>query len=92
MSLLLLKAMESSNDNDDVVQEIAARAEKAVADLLPSKSRANYEKEYKIFTEWMVKYSAKTVNETVLLAYFQELVCIYLVRLFQFLKLFFFAV
>lgn len=52
------------------------KAEKARESLIPSKSEAVYQKEYKIYLEWLTRNNVmpKDATETVLLAYFQELV------------------
>jgi hypothetical protein len=44
----------------------------------PEKSRLQYDKEYHNFEKWMLKNDLKItkVSETVLMGYFQELVCI----------------
>ena len=63
--------------NEEIPELIAKRAEQAVADLLPQKSRVLYEKEYEKFEKWMNENLVKIVNETVLMGYFQELVCIF---------------
>lgn len=60
---------------DDISEDILARAKKATEDLLPTKSRAIYDKEFKIFVDWKLRNAVKVVNETVMMAYFQELVC-----------------
>lgn len=58
---------------EDIPQEIVERALKADAELLPKKSKALYEKEFQKFEEWRKKNLVQTVNETVLMGYFQEL-------------------
>lgn len=59
------------NTLPEFVQE---NAQKATESLLPFKSKERYEKEYEIFKIWQSQHEIATVNETVLLAYFQELV------------------
>jgi hypothetical protein len=56
---------------------ILERADKANENLLPRKSRLQY-KEYHNFEKCMLKNDLKItkVSETVLMGYFQELVCI----------------
>lgn len=63
--------------NEEIPEIIAKRAEQAVGELLPQKSRVLYEKEYEKFEKWMNENLVKIVNETVLMGYFQELVCIF---------------
>lgn len=58
----------------DLSEDILAKARKANDGLLPKKSKSNYEKELKIFLDWKQKNNIKMLNETVFLAYFQELV------------------
>lgn len=53
---------------------VQENAQKATESLLPFKSKERYEKEYETFRIWQSKHEIATVNETVLLAYFQELV------------------
>jgi hypothetical protein len=55
-------------------ESIQNNAQKATESLLPVKSKAKYEKEYETFKLWQSQHEIVTVNETVLLAYFQELV------------------
>ncbi|MVN24564.1 hypothetical protein GO639_05210 [Staphylococcus aureus] len=52
------------------------KAEQARESLIPSKSEAVYQKEYKIYLDWLTRKNVmpKDVTETVFLAYFQELV------------------
>lgn len=59
----------------DLNENVCANAAKATENLLPAKSRWLYEKEYNLFTEWRTKNAINSIDETVLLAYFQELVC-----------------
>jgi hypothetical protein len=51
--------------------EISALALKAVASLLPSKSRDKYEKSYNIFT-WRTSKNVRNIDEEVMLAFFYE--------------------
>src|ERR1043166_938207 len=62
-------------DFEDISEDILAKEKKATEGLLPTKSRAVYDNEYKLFVGWKLKYALKIVNETVMMAYFQELVC-----------------
>lgn len=61
----------------DFPEDIMARAKKATENLLPKKSRASYDKEFNIFVNWKLKNAVTVVNETVMMAYFQGLVCYY---------------
>jgi hypothetical protein len=64
---------------DEIIPKtILERADKANENLLSRKSRLQYDKEYHNFEKWMLKNDLKItkVSETVLMGYFQELVCI----------------
>jgi hypothetical protein len=52
--------------------EISALALKAVASLLPSKSRDKYEKSYNIFNSWRTSKNVRNIDEEVMLAFFYE--------------------
>ncbi|XP_074029109.1 uncharacterized protein isoform X1 [Leptinotarsa decemlineata] len=58
------------------MEDILKKAEQARESLIPSKSEAVYQKEYKIYLDWLTRKNVmpKDVTETVFLAYFQELV------------------
>ncbi|KAJ3659366.1 hypothetical protein Zmor_011056 [Zophobas morio] len=55
-----------------VPESISERAQKITLDLLPSKSRKQYEKEYQAFKEWQTKNKVLAVNEDVMLTYIHE--------------------
>ncbi|XP_074038773.1 uncharacterized protein isoform X2 [Leptinotarsa decemlineata] len=57
------------------MEDILKKAEQARESLIPSKSEAVYQKEYKIYLDWLTRKNVmpKDVTETVFLAYFQEL-------------------
>ncbi|XP_074030226.1 uncharacterized protein [Leptinotarsa decemlineata] len=57
------------------MEDILKKAEQARKSLIPSKSEAVYQKEYKIYLDWLTRKNVmpKDVTETVFLAYFQEL-------------------
>ncbi|XP_074027549.1 uncharacterized protein isoform X2 [Leptinotarsa decemlineata] len=57
------------------MEDILKKAEQAKESLIPSKSEAVYQKEYKIYLDWLTRKNVmpKDVTETVFLAYFQEL-------------------
>ncbi|KAK5647242.1 hypothetical protein RI129_000573 [Pyrocoelia pectoralis] len=62
------------SDSNEVVDffEIESSANAARASLLPEKSKARYERTYTYFKEWCNSKNVKTINETVLLAYFND--------------------
>lgn len=62
--------------DEEIPQILAQRATEANEALLPKKSRSLYEKEYEKFQQWANRNSV-TVSETVLMAYFHELVRTY---------------
>lgn len=75
---LKMNSSDSSEDENFDPEEIISRdfeAEKKliVSNLLPNKSRASYELAYARFLKWKDENSAKTVNEDVLIVYFEEL-------------------
>ncbi|XP_074037746.1 uncharacterized protein [Leptinotarsa decemlineata] len=57
------------------MEDILKKAEQVRESLNSSKSEAVYQKEYKIYLEWLTRKNVmpKDVTETVFLAYFQEL-------------------
>ncbi|XP_074031893.1 uncharacterized protein [Leptinotarsa decemlineata] len=57
------------------MEDILKKAEQARESLIPSKSEAVYQTEYKIYLDWLTRKNVmpKDVTETVFLAYFQEL-------------------
>lgn len=61
------------------------KANLALAGVLPQKSKALYVKEYEKFELWRNENGGTTISETVLLAYFQEMVCSSFDQLFYFL-------
>jgi hypothetical protein len=61
----------------EIPEVIFERALRADGELLPKKSRPLYEKELHKFDDWRNKNCVKTVNETVLMGYFHELVRMY---------------
>lgn len=56
----------------DVPSAIVEKAKNITLDLLPVKSRMQYEKEYDLFNDWKKRNAVKTVNEDVMLAYLGE--------------------
>ncbi|XP_051174802.1 uncharacterized protein LOC127290344 [Leptopilina boulardi] len=53
--------------------EISKMAEEALADILPEKSKKNYEFVYANFVEWKDSNNVKKTSETVLMSYFKML-------------------
>ncbi|XP_044262164.1 multifunctional protein ADE2 isoform X4 [Tribolium madens] len=60
--------MSETESEDDVFV-----ATSATATSLPEKSKAQYERAYKLFQDWREKNQRNSLSENVLLAYFQEL-------------------
>lgn len=52
--------------------ELKDAADSAIADLIPTKSKRQYEKSYSEFNDWCRKKNVKTVSENILLAYLLE--------------------
>lgn len=63
----------------EISSDLQQKAEKARAALLPTKSEAKYKKEYDKFLQWLKvnRTENKNISETIMLAYFQDMVCIY---------------
>lgn len=57
-----------------IPEEVQNAADEALEGLLPQKSKGRYEVEYKNLEIWMAKMKVNVVSETVLLAYFNEMV------------------
>ena len=57
---------------DEVPQDIFAEAEQVKSNLLPNKSKDQYEKEYQLFNTWKKSKNVSIVNEDVLLVYFSQ--------------------
>lgn len=62
----------SSEDFSCTPPEIRASAANVVTNLLPEKSRSNYEKQFQRFLDWCNTKNAQNISENVLLAYFDE--------------------
>ncbi|XP_050307667.1 uncharacterized protein LOC126744318 isoform X2 [Anthonomus grandis grandis] len=58
---------------EEIPQNIREKAIKATENLLPVKSRQQYDREYGIFGIWKDANAIVQITETVLMAYFQEL-------------------
>lgn len=70
----MCQSQKSKMEQDfEVPDEIAKKAEKATQNLLPRKSRDSYDKEYDQFLKWMSENAVENINETVLLGYFNDL-------------------
>lgn len=63
----------SSNDNV-LPENVLNEAEQALNTLIPEKSKGRYQKSYETFKQWQDLNKVTTVNESVMLAYFHELV------------------
>lgn len=53
--------------------EITDKANQVTLDLLPEKSKAKYNLQYKLFIEWCVSKQVKKYSESVILTYLSEL-------------------
>ncbi|KAK4882177.1 hypothetical protein RN001_005496 [Aquatica leii] len=53
--------------------DIKELANKALDNLMPTKSRAKYQKEYKNFTTWCDQNNVNSITENLVLAYFQNI-------------------
>lgn len=53
--------------------EIVSAAKEASSNLLPQKSRGQYERAFNLFDQWRKQNHVKSFSEQVLLAYFQQL-------------------
>lgn len=63
----------SNSGTDDEFLDIEEEADRAIANLLPDKSKHLYEKAYKAFKDWCLKKKVgNIVNESVLLVYFTK--------------------
>ncbi len=60
--------------HNSLPEHIEKQAQPAIENLLPSKSKQTYEKEYETFKKWQSENNVTIIKEMVLLAYFQELV------------------
>lgn len=58
--------------DSDIPPEVLETANVAISNLLPAKSKGQYEKTYTQFREWCVKKNVVKVSESVLLAYLEE--------------------
>lgn len=63
----------SDSGTDDDFLDFELEADRAIASLLPEKSKKTYEKTYKTFKDWCAKKkSGDAVTENVLLVYFTK--------------------
>lgn len=68
----------SDSEDENLPSDIEDAAAKAIASLLPDKSKLLYEKFYKRFTDWCAsKKISNGVKEKVILAFFEDLSKIY---------------
>lgn len=63
------------NKIDKMSNYVETQAAKARESLVPAKSKAAYSKAYEDFQEWRIKNLVNGVDENILLAYFDDLVC-----------------
>lgn len=70
-TLLFTKMSDTSFDNTP--PDISNAAKDISNQLLPEKSRKQYEKAYQDFMNWKISKSSTSFSEDVLLVYFQEL-------------------
>lgn len=64
----------SMNKFGELPNEIADKCMEAIGQIVPTKSRERYEKEYREFCSWKEDNNVRQVNEDVLLAYMLDLV------------------
>lgn len=66
--------MDCSSDDDFgcTPPELLEAANAAVNNLIPTKSKSQYENAYKEFKSWCVKNNVTRVSENILLAFFEE--------------------
>lgn len=67
---------DSEPEKDDLMgtpPEITEAASLATENLLPTKSKSQYERQYKLFMDWRLETKTDSLSEIVLLAYFQNL-------------------
>ena len=59
-------------ESKNVIKSLSARAQEIQEDLLPTKSRKQYEEEYKRFIDWSCKENVNLseVTDEVMLVYF----------------------
>lgn len=62
----------SSSEDEEMMKNLAEEAEQVSINLLPSKSKERYEKEYSLFKEWLTRRGIKKVSESAVLVYFSE--------------------
>ena len=61
-----------SEDDDNIPQNILETARLVSLNLLPSKSRERYEKEYEVFKQWLKENHVKRITEDAVLVYFSK--------------------
>lgn len=71
--------MKENLGKSEISAALLQKAEKARAALLPTKSEPKYKKEYDKFLHWLKvnHIENKNISETIMLAYFQDMVCVY---------------
>lgn len=65
--------LEEDSDSQFTPVEITEMAKATVQDMLPQKSKQQYEAAYNKFIQWRAKKKSKSMSENTLLAYFAEL-------------------
>lgn len=63
----------SDKHSDELPSDVTQRAENAINNLMPAKSKHKYEAAYQKFMNWLAVKKITTLSDTVLLAYFDEL-------------------
>ena len=61
-----------SDTEESVSTDVEESAALAVNSLMPAKSKYKYEKAYKLFEDWCQEKRINKINETALLAYFEQ--------------------
>lgn len=61
------------DSEDDLPSDVKVRADKAINNLLPSKSKPKYEAAYAKFIRWMKSKNLSNLSADIMLAYFDEL-------------------
>lgn len=66
--------MTSQHEHLDLPEEIIELSNAALENLCPVKSKERYQNEFNAFIKWLNEKKTDNINETVLLAYFSEMV------------------
>lgn len=73
MDTIISETESDNSDNQLTPAEIIETAKATMQDMLPQKSRPQYEAAYNKFMEWRAQKKNKSMSEKTLLAYFAEL-------------------